>query len=122
MGSDDKLVVQGKRTLDARVDLDDHTESYACILYTQSLSRPPEKLIRCTAAWSSSVTLTSSLNIMVVCEMRVVHSRVGVGSDGIGNEVAECRSDDKYGTVGSEEDIVVLAVGLEGGIGANYCS
>lgn len=66
------------------------------------------------------MTLTSSLNVVVVWEARIVYSCVGVGGDGIGNKVAESGANDEYGAVGTEEEIDVLAVGVERGIGANH--
>lgn len=64
--------------------------------------------------------LTSSLNIVIVREARIVHACVGIGGDRVSNKVTESSTNDEYGAVRSEKEVNVLAVGVERGIRANH--
>jgi hypothetical protein len=63
--------------------------------------------------------LLPSLDVDMVGKVGLVDARLGIGGEGVGDQVPERCVHNDDGGVGTQEEADVVAVGTEGGLGAD---
>ena len=62
---------------------------------------------------SPNVALAAPLDVCVARKVRLVDLGLRIGGEGVCDEIAQARVDDKYGRVGSQKDVDIGSVGAE---------
>ena len=86
----DQFVVECQCAFDASVDFDDHSKPYTDIPDSGSLSRTPKHIVWRQARLPRDQALSSSLYVVVACEVWFIHSRVPISCQSIGDQISLC--------------------------------